>query len=93
MNFDAITPELLEKAQACKTPQEFISLAQDYGVELTDTELDAIAGGDAGGLEDIGPKTREALEKMTPEEREMVKKIDEGIQKWADSCQPGWQGK
>lgn len=93
MNFDAITPELLEKAETCKTPQEFIEVAQAYGIELTDAELDVIAGGDAGGLESYGPKTREALEKMTPEEREMVKKIDEGMQKLADNCRPGWQGK
>ena len=87
MNFDAITPELLEKAEACKTPQEFMELAQTCGIELTDADLDGIAGG-----EDIDPETQEALEKLTPEQRENIEKIKEGFRKLAENHHPGWQG-
>ena len=66
MNFDAITPEMLEKAEACETPQEFMKLAQTSGIELTDADLDMIAGGV------IDPETQKALEKLTPEQKAQV---------------------
>ncbi|MBQ9005436.1 MAG: Nif11-like leader peptide family natural product precursor [Atopobiaceae bacterium] len=87
MNLDALTPELLEKAAACETPQELMELAQANGIEITDADLDKIAGGV------IGPETQEALEKLTPEERENCRKIAEGYKKWAEKeHHPGWQG-
>lgn len=42
-----ISPELAEKAKACKTPEELLALAKDEGIELTDAELNGIAGGGA----------------------------------------------
>lgn len=45
MHINDLTPELREKAVACKTPEELIALAKDEGMELTDDQLDAIAGG------------------------------------------------
>ena len=87
MNFDAITPEMLEKAEACETPQEFMKLAQTSGIELTDADRDMIAGGV------IDPETQKALEKLTPEQRENCMKLGESLQKWAEKERhPGWQG-
>ena len=45
MNFEELSPELKEKARACKTPEEMLSLANKMGYKLSDEELDAIAGG------------------------------------------------
>lgn len=46
MNFEDLTPEQQEKAKACKSVEEVLALAQDEGYELTDSELDAVSGGD-----------------------------------------------
>lgn len=40
-----MTPEQLEKAQACKTPEDVLALAKAEGYELTDEELELITGG------------------------------------------------
>ncbi|MBR2834645.1 MAG: Nif11-like leader peptide family natural product precursor [Coriobacteriales bacterium] len=49
MNFEEhlsqLSPELQEKARACKTPEELLALAQEEGYELSDDELASIAGG------------------------------------------------
>lgn len=45
MNFEDLTPEQQEKARACKTPEEMLELAKAAGYELSDAELDGIAGG------------------------------------------------
>jgi len=45
MNFEDLTPEQQEKARACKTPEEVLALAKQEGYELSDAELDGIAGG------------------------------------------------
>ncbi|MBR2835444.1 MAG: hypothetical protein IKE43_07035 [Coriobacteriales bacterium] len=44
-SFDKLTPEQMEKAKACKNSDELIALAESEGIELTDNQLDAIAGG------------------------------------------------
>ena len=41
-----ITPELKDKLQNCKTPEEILTLAKEEGYELSDEELEKIAGGD-----------------------------------------------
>lgn len=46
MNFSDLTPEQQEKAKACKTSDELVSLAKAEGVELSDDELEAISGGE-----------------------------------------------
>ena len=43
--FNDLTPEQLGKARACKTSEDLAELAKSEGVELTDEQLDAIAGG------------------------------------------------
>ena len=45
MDFDDLTPELREKAKACKTPEEMLALAKEEGFELSETELNALSGG------------------------------------------------
>ena len=45
MNFDDLSPELKEKALACKTPEELLALAKEEGYELTDEEIESISGG------------------------------------------------
>lgn len=45
MNFEDLSPELREKAKACKSPEEMLALAQEEGYELSDEQLENIAGG------------------------------------------------
>lgn len=45
MNAKDFSPELMEKARACRTSEELFELAKEQGVEIPDEELDAIAGG------------------------------------------------
>ena len=45
MSFEDLSPELQEKAKACKTREELVALAESVGVKLSDDELDAVAGG------------------------------------------------
>ena len=45
MDFNDISPELREKAKACKTPEELFALAKREGHKLTEDEMEAISGG------------------------------------------------
>ncbi len=45
MRTDDLTPEQLEEAKAFQTPEEMLAYARDNGIDLTDEEMDAIAGG------------------------------------------------
>ncbi|MBQ9043627.1 MAG: hypothetical protein IJ111_12540 [Eggerthellaceae bacterium] len=45
MGFDDLTEEQKAKARACKTPEDLVSLAKEEGVELTDDQLEEVAGG------------------------------------------------
>ena len=40
-----ITPELREKAKACKSPEELLALAKKEGYKLSDEEMQAVSGG------------------------------------------------
>ena len=44
-SFSELTPEQMEKARECKSSDDLVELAKSEGVELTDEQLDAIAGG------------------------------------------------
>ena len=46
MNYDDLNPELIEKAKACTSAAELVALAKSEGIELSDDELEAVAGGD-----------------------------------------------
>ena len=45
MNSSDISPEQLERAKACKSPEELLAVAREEGYELSDDQLEAIAGG------------------------------------------------
>lgn len=45
MDFKDLSPELREKAKACKTPEEMLALAKKEGCKLSDEEMEGIAGG------------------------------------------------
>ena len=53
MDFKDLSPELREKAKACKTPEELLALAKAEGYKLSEEELGAIAGG--GGWSNENP--------------------------------------
>ena len=40
-----LSPELREKAMACKTPEEMLPLAKAEGYKLSEEELAAVSGG------------------------------------------------
>lgn len=45
MDLSNISPELMEQARACKSAEELLALAKSEGIELSDEQLDGIAGG------------------------------------------------
>lgn len=45
MDFDELSPDQMDKVKACKTTNELLELAKSEGYEISDAELDAIAGG------------------------------------------------
>lgn len=46
MDIKDLSPELREKARACKTPEELLQLAEEEGYKISVEELDAVSGGD-----------------------------------------------
>ena len=40
-----LTPEQIEKVQACKSHEQLLTLAKQEGIELTNEQLEAINGG------------------------------------------------
>ena len=45
MRFEDLSPELQEKAKACRNPEELAALAESEGLELSDEELNSLNGG------------------------------------------------
>ena len=45
MKFENLTDEQKAKAANAKTPEEILALAKEEGYELSDEELEAVAGG------------------------------------------------
>ena len=45
MNLEDLSPELKERALACKTPEDVLALAKQEGYDLSDEELEAVSGG------------------------------------------------
>ncbi len=45
MRYEDLSPEQLEKARACKTPEELLALAKEEGYDLTEEQLQGISGG------------------------------------------------
>lgn len=45
MDIKDLTPDIIERAKACKSSEELVALASEQGQELTDEQLEVIAGG------------------------------------------------
>lgn len=45
MNFEELTPAQKEKVLACQTPEDLLALAEEEGFELSDEDLEGVAGG------------------------------------------------
>lgn len=45
MTFDELTPEQKAKVEACETPDQILELAKEEGIELTDEQINGVAGG------------------------------------------------
>ena len=46
MNFEDLkNPELQEKLKACETTEDLVALAKEEGMELSDEQLESLAGG------------------------------------------------
>lgn len=43
--YDSLTDEQKKKAMACESSEELVSLAKAEGIELTDAQLESVAGG------------------------------------------------
>ena len=54
-NIKDLSPELIEKAKGCESPDELVTLAKTEGVQLTDEELDMISGGSTWYDENVCP--------------------------------------
>lgn len=48
MDFENLTPEMMERARQVKDPEELLRLAQEGGYELSDEELEDVSGGGWG---------------------------------------------
>lgn len=49
---ESFSPELQEKAKACKTPAELLKLADENDIELKPEALEAVSGGCGGSSSD-----------------------------------------
>ena len=45
MEYKDLTPELLEEAKACKSPEEFLGFCKKNMITLSDEQLEALSGG------------------------------------------------
>ena len=60
MDYSNLTNEQMEQVRACKTTEDLMNLIQAEGMELTDEQLEAVAGGgtsawdEATGCGDFG---------------------------------------
>ena len=45
MRVKDMTTEQIERAKACKTPEEIFAVLREEGIELSDNQLESIAGG------------------------------------------------
>ena len=52
-----LSPELREKAKACKTSEEMLALAKKEGYKLSEEELAAVSGGGTWSCSDLDDST------------------------------------
>lgn len=58
VDINIFTPEQIEKAKAAKSAEELLALAQEEGIELTDEQLNAVAGGGSDWSTAVKPNTK-----------------------------------
>lgn len=52
MEYKNLTEEQKERAMALKSPEEMLEFAKNEGIEITDEQLEGVAGGWNGVLEE-----------------------------------------
>lgn len=86
MELNDLTPEQIEKAKACTDARELMELAKAENMELTDEQLEAIAGGtgatagyddEAVAIKKLVPKADPNRPIYTPDDRTMEEKLAE----------------
>ena len=45
MKLENLTPEQIEQAKECKTPEECLAFIRENGIELTEEQLEKVSGG------------------------------------------------
>ena len=45
MKVEDLTPEQIEKAKACRSPEEIVAVFREEGIELSDAQLEKVSGG------------------------------------------------
>ena len=45
MDYSELSDEMKARAEACKTPEDILALAEEEGYELSEEELAAVSGG------------------------------------------------
>jgi len=66
-----LTPEQIEKVNACKNTEEILAIAKEEGVELTEEQLEAVSGGGCSDDSDDG----EVMECPDCHSKDSVKKV------------------
>ena len=61
-----LSPELQEKARACKTKDELLELAADEDMEIPEDALEMVAGGNCGGHECNAERVLETYRIVAP---------------------------
>ena len=52
--FDSLTDEQKELARKCKTPEDFLKFAQDEMIELSEEQIELVAGGGDSWYDIVG---------------------------------------
>ena len=50
MDIKNLSAEQMEKARACTSAEELLELAEAEGIELSEEQLDSVAGGDSWSI-------------------------------------------
>ena len=64
---EKLTDEQIEQAKTCKTMDEFMVLAGEWGIELPDELMDAVAGGESSEIPSVAELARSQMERSRAE--------------------------
>lgn len=54
MDYENLSQELKEKIKSCESPEDVLALAKEEGYDLSDEELEGVAGGWVPWKEGVG---------------------------------------